>query len=111
MMVYDHDRMGAEKQYERAREINPNYAISHQWYGEYLAAPGRDSEAHAEVKLSLELDLPSLNPNMAGGLIFYFVRRYDDSIAQLEKTLSSALVLKGAIRSVNSGGVLSMSNR
>ena len=35
---YEWDWQGAEREFKRAIELNPNYATAHQWYGEYLVA-------------------------------------------------------------------------
>jgi Tfp pilus assembly protein PilF len=40
-MHYDRDWSGAEREFRRAIELNPNYAQAHHWYGEvYLSAMG-----------------------------------------------------------------------
>jgi serine/threonine protein kinase len=57
---YDWDWPGAGREYERALELNPNYAVAHQWYGEYLAAVGRHPEAIAAFKRAIDLDPLSL---------------------------------------------------
>jgi len=85
---YDWDWQGAGRAYERALELNPNYAVAHQWYGEYLAAVGRHGEAIETLKRAIELDPLSLIIHATLGRHgFYFARRYDDAIAQLRKTL------------------------
>ena len=38
---YEWDSDGAEREYRRAIELNPNNATTHQWYAEKLAATGR----------------------------------------------------------------------
>jgi serine/threonine-protein kinase len=45
LAVYDWDWPAAEKEYKRAIELNPRYAIAHQWYGACLEVMGRRSEA------------------------------------------------------------------
>ena len=50
LAVYDWDWTGAEKEFKRAIELNPRYAIAHQWYGGYFEAMGRHNEAIAERK-------------------------------------------------------------
>jgi TolB-like protein/DNA-binding winged helix-turn-helix (wHTH) protein/Flp pilus assembly protein TadD len=57
---YDWDWPGAEKEFQRALELNPNYAIAHQWYSYFLDAGGRLPEAIREVKRAQELDPLSL---------------------------------------------------
>jgi serine/threonine-protein kinase len=85
---YDWDWPGAGRDYERALELNPNYAIAHQWYGEYLAALGRHEPAIAAIKRAIELDPLSLIIHATLGRHgYYFARRYDEAIAQLRATL------------------------
>jgi tetratricopeptide (TPR) repeat protein len=40
-MHYDFDFLAAEKECQRAIELNPRYATAHQWYGHCLAYMGR----------------------------------------------------------------------
>jgi TolB-like protein/Tfp pilus assembly protein PilF len=109
--VYDLDFDGSTTEFQRAIELNPNYATAHHWYGIELLAPlGRFDEAIHEVKRGLELDPLSLPINGALGRTYYLARRYDEAIEQLRKTsemdpgfyythwnLGSALAAKGAI--------------
>src|SRR6266542_4145522 len=87
LAAYDWDWTNAEKEYKRAIELNPRYAVAHQWYGGYLAVMGRSNEALAERKLALELEPLSLIVNFELGLAFYFDRDYDQAIEQFQKTL------------------------
>ncbi len=85
---HDWDWAGAGREYERALELSPNYAIAHQWYGEYLAALGRHTEAVAAFQRAVELDPLSLVIHATLGRHgYYFARQYDRAVAQLRKTL------------------------
>jgi len=84
---YDWDLAGAEREYKRAIELNPNYATAHQWYGLNLAVMERYPEAIAEIKQAQELDPLSLIINMNAGWFLYFARQYDEAIEQCQKTL------------------------
>ncbi len=84
---YDWDWSGAEEEFRRALELNPNYAIAHIWYSDYLSAVGRFDEALAEVERALELDSLSLISNLNLALPLYFARQYGRAIEQLQKTL------------------------
>jgi len=86
-MDYDWDWKGAETEFERAIQLNGNYATAHQWYAEYLAAQGRGAEARAEISRALELDPVSLIANAAAGYVAYYDRRYNDGAASLRRTL------------------------
>lgn len=76
------------REFQRAIELNPNYATAHQQYGNVtLSALGRFDDAIAEGKRAVELDPLSLIVNADLGSDYYFARRYDEAIAQQRKTL------------------------
>src|SRR5262245_2627738 len=86
--LYDFDFSQANREFQRAIELNPNYAIAHQQYGNILlSALGRFDEAIAEAKRAVELDPLSLVINSDLGVDYFFARRYDEAITQLRKTL------------------------
>lgn len=87
---YDHDEAGAEIEFKRAIELDPNYATAHHWYSEYLAMRGQDEEAMTEIKRAQELDPLSPVINTTLGERLYLARRYDEAIRQLQKTLEFA---------------------
>jgi serine/threonine protein kinase/Flp pilus assembly protein TadD len=87
LATYDWDWTSAEKEYKRALELNPRYAIAHQWYGGWLQVMGHRNEAIAERKLAQELDPLSPIVNFELGLAFYYARDYDQAIEQFQKTL------------------------
>lgn len=59
------DWAGAEREFQRALALNPNYAQAHQWYGQFQKAMGRKNWPD-EVKRAGELDPLSL-VNAGGG--------------------------------------------
>jgi tetratricopeptide (TPR) repeat protein len=75
------------KEFERAIELNPNYATAHHWYGEFLGAMGRFDEGIAELKRAQQLDPLSLVINTDLGEVYTFAREYDKAIEQLRKTI------------------------
>jgi TolB-like protein/Tfp pilus assembly protein PilF len=83
----DFDFTGAEREFQRAIELNPNYATAHQWFGEMLGYAGRFQESFAEFRRALEIDPMSLPINWNYGRSLYYARRYDESLAQLKKTV------------------------
>jgi TolB-like protein/tetratricopeptide (TPR) repeat protein len=86
--LYDFDASQAIREFQRAIELNPNYAIAHQQYGNNtLSALGRFDDAIVEGKRAVELDPLSLVINTDMGSDYYYARRYDEAIAQLHKTL------------------------
>jgi TolB-like protein/tetratricopeptide (TPR) repeat protein len=88
LWYYDFDFSQANREFQRAIELNPNYATGHQQYGNNtLSALGRFDDAIAEGKRAVELDPLSLVINADLGMNYYFARRYDEAITQLQKTL------------------------
>ena len=60
---YQHDWAGAEKEFRRAIELNPNYAFAHDQFGLTLACQGRFDESIVEGQRAEELDpLDPLSP-------------------------------------------------
>ena len=84
---YDWDWPGAESEFRRAIQLNPNNAPAHQWYGDFLTRLGRFDEARVELKKAQELDPLSLLTNTSLGRQLYFTHQYDAAIQQLSKTL------------------------
>lgn len=84
---YEWDWSGAEREYQRAIELNPNYAMAHEWYGWHLALTGRHDESIAEVRRAQQIDPVSIDINWSLGVVFYFARQYDKAIKQLQTTL------------------------
>jgi serine/threonine-protein kinase len=84
---YQWDWSGAEKEFKRAIELNPNYPTTHQWYSVNLVQQARYEEALAEIKRAQELDPLSLVINLCVAEVFIYMRRYDLSVEQLKKTI------------------------
>ena len=85
---YHWDWAGAEREFRRAIELNPNYATAHQWYAEFLNNMGRFDEARQEIEKALELSPLSLVINAIVGFIDFYGRRYDKAISQYKKTIA-----------------------
>ena len=84
---YDWDWQGAEREFKRAIELNPNYAIVHHWYAHLLMQQGRAQEGLAEARRAQELDPLSLSVNNGLARQYYLSHLYDQSIAQCKKGL------------------------
>jgi eukaryotic-like serine/threonine-protein kinase len=89
LLNYYWDFPEANREFQRAIALNPNYATAHQWYGNgyLLAIMGRFDEAIAEGKRALELDPLSLIVNSDLGQDYYFARQFDKAIEQLRKNV------------------------
>jgi tetratricopeptide (TPR) repeat protein len=85
--TYDLDWAAAEEEFRKALELDPDYAIAHQWHAGILSSVGRHSEAIREYKRAQELDPLSLMINTGLGRGFYNARQFDQAIEQFHKTL------------------------
>jgi serine/threonine protein kinase/tetratricopeptide (TPR) repeat protein len=83
------DWAGAEKEFQRAIELNQGYPTAHAWYGEYLMVLGRFDEAEREIARALELNPVSPAINLAMGYRLYYARQYPGAVEQLQKTLAA----------------------
>ena len=84
---YDWNGLAAEKEFRRALESNPNYAMAHSWNGQDLAAMGRISEALAETQLAQQDDPLSLIVSSNAGLILCLAGRFEQAIETLNKAV------------------------
>jgi TolB-like protein/DNA-binding winged helix-turn-helix (wHTH) protein/tetratricopeptide (TPR) repeat protein len=77
---YNRDWAGAEREFRRAIELNPNYANGHHWYAEFLSLVARHTQAVAEAERARELDPLSSIIDAWVSSRYYFARRYDDAV-------------------------------
>ena len=85
--LYEWDFAGAEREFKRAIELNPNYVTAHHWYSTFLSCLGRHPEAIAEAKRATEVDPLSLPASALLGNMYIDAGRPDEAIAQLQRTL------------------------
>lgn len=84
---YDWDWPGAETEYKRAIELNPNFALAYDFYSYFLGVQNRIDEALAVRKKALELDPVSLAFNTNMGWTLRIAGRLDQAVTHLRKTL------------------------
>jgi serine/threonine protein kinase/Tfp pilus assembly protein PilF len=84
---YEWDWTGAEKEFKRAIELDPNSATAHLWYGDFLANTGRLEEGMRETKRAQEFDPLSLIINTTMGWQYYLSHQYVQAVEQLRKAL------------------------
>ena len=84
---YEYDWTAAEREFQRALRLNPSDSLAHLFYSNsYLSPLGRHDEAIAEMKTAIALDPLSLRIQSFLGRTYIWARRYDDALAQLQKT-------------------------
>jgi len=79
---YDWDWPTAEREFQRAIQLDPNYATAHHWYAEHLALRGRFDESFVEIERARRLDPLSLIIATDYAAILYFARQYDRAVEQ-----------------------------
>jgi eukaryotic-like serine/threonine-protein kinase len=84
---FEWDWTGAEREFRRAIELNPNSATAHHWYGDYLSNMGRSDEGLRETKKAQELDPLSLIINTTLAKQLYLAGKNDQAVEQLRKVL------------------------
>lgn len=86
-MDYSWNWPEVEREYKRALELSPGYAIAHQWYGNFLSAMGRSEEAIHSTLRARELDPLSLIINTNVGWVYHLARQHDRALEEARKAL------------------------
>jgi DNA-binding winged helix-turn-helix (wHTH) protein/tetratricopeptide (TPR) repeat protein len=79
----DWDPAGAEREYQRAIALEPQYVTAHHWYGWYLVTQGRFDEGLSELQCAHELDPLSLAVATDLGWALMCAEEYDGAIEHL----------------------------
>lgn len=87
LLHYDWDDLASEREFQRAIQLNPNYATAHQWYGHTLICMGRFEEGLSEVKRAIQLDPLSLPIRVSYAGLLWLTRQDDQAIEQSKKAL------------------------
>ncbi len=85
---YNWDWAGAEQDFKRAIDLNPNYANAHNFYASFLMSRGRVDESIAASNRARELDPFSLSISVQRGFLLENARRYDEAIEQLRSVIA-----------------------
>ncbi len=86
--LYEWDWSSAERQFRRARDLDPNDAnIRAAYVMGYLVPRGRLDDAFKEIREAESIDPLSPGVQAVLGLVYYFQGRYDLAIEQLKKPL------------------------
>ncbi|MDH5743700.1 MAG: protein kinase [Candidatus Aminicenantes bacterium] len=84
---YEWDWGGAEIEFQRAIELNPNNANIHLIYSSFLDMMERPEESIAEIERALELDPLNFFAQCIFGLHLFNSHLYDDAIGHFRNTL------------------------
>ena len=86
--LYDFDWPGAEREFQRAMQLNPGLSNGHFGYGiVYLVAMGKTKEAVHEMEVARDLDPLSLPTITYLGLAYAFDGRRSAAVDQYKKAL------------------------
>jgi len=86
--VYDYvdwDWEKAERAFQHAFEINPNYATAHHYYAEHLSIIGKHNEAREQVNKAIELDPLSPVIRRLSSKIYYNQSYFSKSLEAIKK--------------------------
>jgi serine/threonine-protein kinase len=86
--VYDWNWEAAAAEFERALDLDPDYATAHNWYAYYLASLGRFPGAIMHITRAQALEPVSLSINTDVGEIHYWAGQYERAVAVLENVLA-----------------------
>jgi eukaryotic-like serine/threonine-protein kinase len=86
--IYDWDWVGAEREFNRAVQLNPRYSTARQWHAWFLAAMGRFEEALAEGRAAIDLDPASVSIRRSLGWLQYYARQHEAALDNLRRALT-----------------------
>jgi TolB-like protein/Flp pilus assembly protein TadD len=85
LRTFDWNFPGAEVEFRKSIELDPNYSIARDFYALLLAALGRFDEAIAQSDRAAELDPLSIEIVNSHARVYYYARRYDEAIRLARK--------------------------
>ena len=87
MLFQDWDWKGAENEFRRSIELNPNYGVVRPWLAFELAALGREEEATTEVLRAVQIDPVAAPVLVSAALVYYLARQFDRAVKLCEDVL------------------------
>jgi TolB-like protein/DNA-binding winged helix-turn-helix (wHTH) protein/Tfp pilus assembly protein PilF len=84
---YDWNWQQAEQEFQRAIELNPSYATTHQWYSHYLRAMGRLPEALQQAQQAQQSDPLSLSINTTLAARYRDLHEFKQALEVVQRTL------------------------
>jgi TolB-like protein/Tfp pilus assembly protein PilF len=79
----------AEREYRRAIELKPGYALAHHWYSIFLTARGNMSEAYDEARRAMDLDPLSAVMGQDIGEKLLYMGKTGEAIDQLKRVIEA----------------------
>ena len=85
---HDYDWVGSEREFRRALELNPSYALAHSQYGFSLALHGRFDDSVVEVERGRQLDPLSVENTILLAYVLAWKGDFDAAREQVRKALN-----------------------
>ncbi len=85
---YERDWSGAEREFQRALQLDPSSVTAHQWYAEMLAMQRRFAEAEQQILQAEQISSLNLAVRAVHGWILTCAGRVDDAREVLESTVA-----------------------
>jgi TolB-like protein/Flp pilus assembly protein TadD len=86
-VIYEREWDVASSHFARALALRPGYATAHHWHSVLLSVTGIHAAAVQAIERAREMDPLSLIINAALGWVLAFAGRYDEAIAQSQRTV------------------------
>jgi len=87
LWAFDWDWPGAEREFKRALELDPNLDLAHMEYGQFLVSLGRYQEGISEVERARELSPLTVVWVKYLGDMYYRSRRYDEALHYCDRAI------------------------
>lgn len=85
---FDWDWEGAEREFQRAIELDHGYSVAHAWYSVYLTVLARFDESFVEAKLARQFSPFSPVMHFSLGMLLYASGQNEEAIEQLRTTVA-----------------------
>jgi DNA-binding CsgD family transcriptional regulator/tetratricopeptide (TPR) repeat protein len=83
------DAAAAEREFERAIALGPNWATGRHWYATFLGARGQAEQGLAQIDLALRIDPNSLAMQADRGLLLFNAGRPDEAVTELRRVVAA----------------------
>lgn len=87
ILLYDYDYAIAEKEFQQAIALYPDYAFAYMWYGHCLSCMGRLQEALAANRRALQLDPLSPIVHICYEAVLWFLQEWNNGIDHCRRAL------------------------
>jgi len=87
LLHFDRDWQGADREYRRSIQCNPDYALGYHWYANLLAARGQHQAAHKAIMQALEINPVSIITLVWAGVTSHLAHQFDEAIRHYQSAL------------------------